>query len=444
MKSYRQWDPFQNNLLPQSPTEWLPEGHLAYFILDVIEELEITQITDAMQSKDRRGERPYNPRMMLALLIYGYCVGVFSSRKIEKATYEDVAFRVIGAGQHPHFSRIAAFRRTHGPSFKNIFLQVLQICQRSGLVKLGHVALDGTKIQANASKHKAMSYDRLCKAEDELCQEIDRLIRQSAEEDAVADARYGSSRGESIPNELKHRKSRLEKIRKARQELEKEAAEQAQRCVIDTPAGTPKCEPPSLPKHQIARNTGGGIKASAQRNFTDPDSRIMKQGQSYVQAYNCQTVVDSAYQVIVAEAVTNHPADTHHLIPLLEETASNAARYPENLTADAGYWTPNNPTYCESKSVNALISPRQNLKREPKHLSQPQRLMCAKLENPGNRALYRMRKAIVEPVYGQIKECRGFRRFHLRGLQGASGEWHLVTLTHNILKLFRHAPHRRS
>lgn len=352
-KSYRPWEPRQAFLLPPSPCQWLPEDHLVYFLLDVIDELDLGEIEAHYEAKDRRGTQPYPPALMVALLLYGYCVGVFSSRKMERATYENVAFRVLAGGQHPHFTRINAFRKTHLPALQGLFKQVLLLCRKAGLVKLGHVALDGTKIQGNASKHKAMSYDHMQELERRLETEIASLLAQAEQADTEDDARLGRGQpDEDVPAELKRRQERLRRLRQAKEELEQEArlarathlrelAEANDASVKTAPtakerkASTTRAanqrakadalapesdddDPPfvtkdGLPKHRPPTTTDGTPKPQAQRNFTDPDSRIMESGGAFLQGFNCQAVVDSGHQVIVAASVTNQPPDNGNL-----------------------------------------------------------------------------------------------------------------------------------
>ena len=486
-KQYRPWSPTQSFLLPPSPLEWLPEGHLAHFILDVVSELDLSEIEDRVQAKDGRGTRPYNPAMMVVLLFYGYCVGVFSSRKLERATYEDVAFRVLAGGQHPDHSRIAAFRKDHLEALRGFFVQVLMLCQQAGMVKLGHVAIDGTKVQANASKHKAMSYERMLQTELRLGEEVDALLNRAAEMDASEDARYGEGcREQDLPSELRRREKRLAKIRRAKAELEFEAAqararqlrEQAARASersethvdpveckraqtvaknrtkkareLDPNGRDDDIEPPTtgngLPKHEPRTKTDGTPHDKAQMNFTDPDSRIMQSSGSFMQGFNCQAAVDEEHQIIVAQALSNKSPDNGNLVPMVEQVRDNCGRAPDKTTADAGYWTPEAPEACEQLGTDVHISTRRRRRGNqddvipdgslPEDADARQR-MRTKLRTKEGRDTYARRKAVVEPVFGQIKEARGFRRFLLRGQKAVEGEWALVCTTHNLLKLFR-------
>lgn len=488
-KEYKPWNPEQAFLLPPSALEWLPDGHLAHFILDVVAELDISEIEAVYREKDARGTRPYNPTMMTALLLYGYCVGVFSSRKLERATYEDVAFRVIGGGNHPDHSRIARFRRDHLEAVRGLFVQVLSLCRAAGMVKLGQVAIDGTKIQANASKHEAMSYKRMLETELRLGEEIDQLLARAEEVDASEDARFGSGgREEDLPAELRRREQRLAHIREAKVRLEAEAAEararslreQAQRAEarskqenlssseqkraatsaknkaakardLAPDRNDDDIDPPTtddgLPLHEPKVAVDGTPHDSAQMNFTDPDSRILESGGGFVQGYNCQAAVDAANQVIVAQAVSNQSPDNGNLVPMVALGRDNCGAAAKNTTAAAGYWTPDAPAQCADLGTDAYISTRRRkhgnsddtvTEGPPPRALEAREQMRHKVGTAEGRAIYARRKAVVEPVFGQTKECRGFRRFHLRGLFGVQGEWALACTGHNLLKLFRY------
>ncbi len=481
-KEYRSWSPRQAFLVPPSPLEWLPEGHLAYFILDVLEELDLSPIEEVLQGKAWRGTRPYAPKMMVGLLLYGYSAGVFSSRKLERATYEDVAFRVLSGGEHPHFTTINRFRVDHLKALSGLFLQVLRLCQTAGMVKFGHMALDGTKVQANASKHKAMSYERMLKSELRLTEEIAELLARASEIDQGEDARFGEGqRDEDLPTELRLREGRLTKIREAKEKLEAEAAkararvlrEQARRgraCAsadesarkrestkaekkeeqareLDPDGDDDDLDPPKtgdgLPKHEPRTTTDGKPHGKAQMSFTDSDSRLMESGGAFLQAYNCQAMVADGAQVIVAQAVSNQAPDNGNLEPLVTQTLVNCGQAARVTTADAGYWHPAAPDACEALQTDVYISTRRE---RPGRATSPTgtanealRKMRAKLSSGEGRRIYARRKAVVEPVFGQIKEARGFRRFLLRGLPKVGHEWALVCTGHNLLKLWRHS-----
>jgi transposase len=494
-KQYRPWLPRHPHLLPPSPEEWLPEGHLAYFILDLVEQLDLTPLKEAIRTKDRRGTRPYNPTMMVALLLYGYCQGVPSSRKIERATFEDMGTRVIAAGEHPDHTRISEFRRVNLKVLAALFMQVLRMCQKAGLVKLGHVSLDGTKVAANASKHKAMSYERMGRSEAELAAEVAALLRQAEETDESEDKLYGKNRrGDELPEELARREKRLEVIRRAKAELEAEAAaarareleqraaaariaaataeasasEKAQSRVeraeteasqaadkaheTAEAAGMPVADlmprdPEDLPSHQVRTDCDGNPDPKAQRNFTDSDSRIMKAGSDYVQGYNCQAAVDEHSQIIVAQAVTNEPPDPEHLIPMMILLACECGMLPGVLTADNGYFSDANAAWCAEWGCDAYLATGRlphgtaalpNGRRE----SPTKAAMREKLSTAHGRRTYSRRKTIVEPVFGQIKGARGLDHFLLRGLRKARGEWSIMCTTHNLLKLYRRGRNR--
>ena len=468
--------------------DWLPADHLVYFLLDVVGELDLGPIEAVRAAKDQRGNKPYSARMMVALLLYAYCRGVFSSRKIARATHEDVAFRVLAAGAHPNFTRIAAFRREHLDALADLFTQILALCRRAGLVKLGHVALDGTKIQANASKHKAMSHERMVQTEMRLNAEIAQLLEQAEAADQADDAVLGEGKDEvDVPAELARREARLAVIRKARQELEDEARlaraahlqELAAGCAERAVSGETQRqrslnatlekrrreeanalgrdddddEPPfktgdGLTKHRPKALKDGKPHPSAQRNFTDPDSRIMCSGGEFMQGYNCQAVVDAEHQVVIAAALTNQPPDAEHLEPMLTMAISNCGQRPDHLSADKGYWSQSVEGLQRETGTDLLISverkksweeDRSRTEGPPPATASPLERMRWKLRTDEGRELYSKRKTIVEPVFGQIKEVRGFRRFLLRGMHSVAAEWQLLCSTHNLLKLYRAA-----
>lgn len=444
------YEPGQLLLLPPDLRDWLEEGHLAYFILDVVETLDLSEIYASYDGS--RGGRPgFDPRLLVGLLIYGYCLGVRSSRKIEKATYESVPFRVLAANQHPDHATIAEFRRRHLEALSRLFVQVLRLCEKAGLVRLGHVALDGTKMRANASKHKAMSYGRMEEKIGELEAQVSELLAAAEAVDQAEDAEHGSKRGDELPAELRFRQRRLEKIRQAKKalEVEAEAAEQRRREEKEAQAkgkskgggeesvGGPELEPPQAVKPEDKE----------QRNFTDPDSRIMRDGatKSFEQSYNCQAVVESETQVILAEQVTQQANDKQQVKPLIEQMKVYLGnRVPQELSADAGYFSEANVNYLEEQKIEPYVAPGRPKRGAP--LAIPveaaagatiQERMAAKLQTPLGKRAYSHRKETVEPVFGQIKEARGIRRFLFRGLGSVQAEWSLICATHNLLKLFR-------
>ena len=487
-KSYKPWNPTQSFLLPPSPMEWLPEGHVVYFILDVVSRLDLSQITDDIQEKDARGTQPYAPQMMVALLLYGYCVGVYSSRRLERATYEDVGFRVLAGGQHPHFTTINQFRRRHLEALGALFLQILKLCCEAGLVKLGHVAVDGTKVQGNASKHKAMSYKRMKAEEKRLKAEIEQMLERAQQADEQDDEEYGPGRrNEDLPEELQRREARLKKIDQAMEALEEEAkqararqlrqqAKRAQQRSDSHPDPVEKrraasmaknrldkarevdgrddndddVDPPAtkdgLTKHEPQTKTDGSPHDKAQMNFTDPDSRIMEAGGGFLQGYNCQAVVDEEHQIIVACSVSNKSPDNDNLVPMLQQAKENCGQAAAKATADAGYWKPGVQEQGEALGTDVYVATERTKrgdnstadKQESNEKAQDARArMRKKLRSDEGKQIYSRRKAVVEPVFGQAKEARGLRRFLLRGLEAVDDEWSLVCMAGNLLKLFR-------
>jgi len=437
--TFRSYQPDQPYLLPPRLDEWLPDDHLVYFVRDVVESLDLKAIYSDYQLGEG-GRPPYEPRMMVALVLYAYAVGVFSSRKIERACWESVPFRVLSVDQHPDHATIAAFRKRHLKELGLLFNQVLKLCQRAGLVKLGDVALDSTKVKANASKHKAMSYGRMLKSELQLKDEIAALLKRAQHEDEEEDERQRrKGKDEQLPEELRRRQTRLAKIREAKAALEAEAQEKAEE-EARRKGGDPGA--PSAQGHGEAKPA-----EKAQRNFTDPQSRIMvdKSSNSFVQAYNCQAAVDGKAQVIVAAAVTQETNDSRQLHPMLERLKANVrGKLPRRLTADSGYYNGEHVQSFEKK-VDLYIATEQFRHGErvppprgriPIGLSKKQ-LMGRKVRSAQGQRIYGKRKQIVEPVFGQIKEARRFRQFLLRGLQNVHGEWQMVCTTHNLLKLFR-------
>ena len=426
-KTYLPYDPDQQLLLPAALQEWLPDDHLAYFISDVMDQLDLSDIT-ARYEGERRGGPPYHPRMMVKVLLYGYCIGVASSRRIAQRLHEDIAFRVLAANNTPDFRTISDFRKDHLGALSGLFLQVLAFCQRAGLVKLGHVALDGTKVRANASRHKAMSYRRMKEKEAQLAAEVAELLRRAQEVDDEEDRRYGKDkRGDELPEELAFREGRLEKIREAMAALEAEAQAAAE---------AEGKEHPGVPDDK------------AQRNFTDAESRIMPApgGRDFQQAYNCQAVVDHAHQVIVAARATNQSSDKQQAAAMMQETIDNVGAVPREVSADAGYYSAKAVDDLQALGVDPFVAPEQTRHgrvvppaprgRIPKRLS-PRDRMRRKLQTRRGRQRYALRMETVEPVFGQIKAGRGFRQFLMRGLEKVQGEWSLICTGHNLLKLFR-------
>ena len=428
-KTFRPYDPDQDFLMPSSMRDWLPGEHLAYFISDVVDQLDLSGIL-ARYELEERGYPPYHPVMMVKVLLYAYCIGVPSSRKIEKRLCEDIAFRVLAANNTPDFRTISDFRKDHLKALAGLFLQVLKLCQKAGLVKLGHVALDGTKIKANASKHKAMSYKRMKEEEARLENEVAELMAKAEAVDEEEDCRYGKDkRGDELPRELAFRESRLKKIREAKAALEAEANGDAEL------AGS------------VNKKHSGVPDDKAQRNFTDPESRIMPApgGKQFIQAYNAQAAVDSAHQVIVAAEVINKPADRGQAEPMMDMVKANTGKLPRQMSADAGYFSGDAVNNLTAQGIDVYMPPdkmghRLTLPsaprgRIPKNLSAVDR-MRRKLRTKKGKERYSLRKELPEPIFGQIKQARGFRQFLLRGKDKADAEWKMICIGHNLLKLF--------
>ncbi|HEV2005128.1 MAG TPA: IS1182 family transposase [Candidatus Limnocylindrales bacterium] len=418
-KTFRPYDQDTLLLMPPSVRDWVPADSLAAFINDVVNELDLAPFLAAHD--EPRGMPPYHPALMLKVLLYGYATGVRSSRKLEARLASDVGFMYLAGQSRPDHKTISSFRRRHLGAFGALFLQVLVLCQEAGLVKLGRVALDGTKVKANASKHKAMSYGRLAEREAQLEAEVQAILDEAEAVDAAEDELYGDARGDELPPELRTREGRLARIREAKAALEQEARQRT---------GNPAAVPES----------------KAQRNFTDPESQIMRsRTDGWVQAYNAQAAVDETAQVIVAATVSQDPTDPRHLPAMVDAISENTGRSPKRLLADAGYCSDDNLAALAERSIDAYIAVRRDRHstpapapprgRTPAGLSARER-MGRKLRTKQGRAHYARRKTIVEPVFGQIKEARGFRRFSLRGLEQVQAEWQLVALIHNLGKLF--------
>ena len=433
-KSYRPYLPDQEFLLPPSLRDWLPENHLVYFVSDVIDNLNLSAM-DAVYGDEQRGQPPYDPRMMTKLLVYGYCVGLFSSRRIQQRLTEDIGFRVLAAGNAPNFRTISDFRKIHLETLEGLFEQVLKIALEAGAMKLGRVALDGTKVKANASKHRAMSYDRMKEKERQIRAEVKELLAQAEATDAAEDEQYGADqRGDELPAELQRRETRLKKIREAKRALDERARQKAE--TEGKPAEEAKQAKPA---------------DKDQYNFTDPESRIMKGGDGFVQGYNAQAAVEPALQLIVGQSVTAAANDKEQVEPMLQAIEAQSGQRPDGLLADSGYCSEKNLEHLETggesgHKIEAHIATGKQKHGEyrqpcprgplPKNATRVER-MKRKLQTKAGRTIYAARKTIVEPVFGQIKQARGFRQFLLRGLRKVQGEWALVCLTHNILKLYR-------
>lgn len=446
---------------PPSLQDWLPETHLARFIGDVTDELNLSAIYAAYERKDGRGLSAYHPLLLTRLLLYGYCLGITSSRRIERATHDDVGFRYLAANQHPDHDTIATFRQQHLNALAGLFIQVLRLCQRAGLVKLGNVAIDGTKIMANASTRRSVPYQKLTEREQYWKETVERLLAEAQHTDQEEDQRWGKGQpADPLPAELAHAQSRLERLRQAKAELEREAQQRLESAAENRQPrkrGRPtKVEaaqhPPKDPqqvqkqRNRLRRAQSNAAEPSRQYNFVDPDSRVMKDNarKCFVQAYNAQIATDSHAQVIVAAELTQQTTDRQQLLPMVQAVRKTIGSAPETITADAGYWDTISLRDPSLEGIQVLVSP--DSKPQPPGAPLPPNApnnadalrMRERLTSETGKALYARRKATVEPVFGQIKEARSIRRFRLRRLKQVACEWKLICATHNLLKLFRH------
>lgn len=450
-KTFRAFDPDQGLLLPPSLEEWLPADHVARFIAELVDEhLDLSRIHAAYT--EGRGAPPYDPRLMVRILLFGYTTGVRSSRKLEAACTDVVAFRWLAAGTAPDYRSIARFRKRHLSALGHLFVQALALCQAAGMVRLGRVALDGTKLRANASRRKAMSYARMSEKEKILAQEVSDLLAEADAIDAAEDAEFGKNRrGDELPEELRRRETRLSAIRKAKQALEAEARERAQAAAQAKAAE--KGEDEDATAERVAAAVARAVpKPKAQRNFTDPESRIMKTSDgAFHQCFNAQAVVDEEHQIIVATDVGDNAADVGSLIPMTAQVVENTGHAPTQLVADAGYSSQENLDQAAAVSAQvgteffiapgrashddpAPVAPRGPI---PETATAKQR-MARKLKTKRGRAAYARRKAIVEPVFGQMATLQNAKQLLLRGLNQARGEWLLLAACHNLRKLHGH------
>ena len=441
-KAFRSWDVEQPLLLARSVQELVPAGHLAHFVRDTVREsLDLSAILAVY--REERGCLPYHPVMMTALLLYAYCQGIYSSRRIARAGEERVDFMAVTARQTPDFRTISEFRKRYLAALGGLFGQVLRLCAEAGLVRLGHVALDGTKIHANASKHKAMSYGRMKRREAELAGEVVKWFAEAEATDAAEDEQFGANRrGDELPEWVANKQRRRAKIREAMAALEAEA-----RAAATSPeeplasAGTSESrweasvdEPPDPPPP--------GPSDQAQRNFTDPDSRIMKDAHGFEQAYNAQAMVDADSQVIVGEGLTNAGTAKQQAEPMVAATEAQTGRAPSELSVDSGYCSEANLAHLAEHGIRGSVATARQKHGPPSATGQGQprggphtQAMARRLKRGGHRRRHRLRKQTVEPVFGQIKSARGFRQFLFRGLAKVRDEWRLICTAHNLRKL---------
>ena len=435
-KTFRPWAVDESWLLPPSVQDFVPAGHAAHLVRDLVrEELDLSAILSVYT--EMRGYPPYHPAMMVALLLYAYSQGVYSSRRIARACEERLDFQAVTALNQPDFRTISEFRRRHLTALGELFVQVLRLCQRAGLVGLRHVAVDGTKLRANASKHKAMSYARMVQAEADLAHEVEQWLGRAEQEDAVDDATHGERRGDEMPDWMQTRQTRLARIRAARAALEAEAkaAHAARQEGKPTPPTKPDGTPP-VPRGRKPANPRGMPKPDAQRNFTDPDSRIMLGRDGFVQAYNGQIAVDARHQIIVSHRLTNCAADQDGLLVLLDAAAANTGQMPDEVSADAGFCSEANLAGLIDRTVRGYVATgRASRPASGTKGGKLVQAMRARIRQGGHRSRYRLRKHVVEPVFGHIKQARGFRQFLLRGIEKVTSEWAILCTAHNIAKL---------
>jgi transposase len=454
-KTFRPWKIDEPQFLPPAAQDFVAKDHLARFMVSLVtEELDLTEITASYLGE--KGQPPFHPAMMTALLLYAYCCGVYSSRRIAKACRERVDFMSIVALDPPDFRTLCEFRKRHLKALSRLFVQVLKLCDKAGLVKLGHVAFDGTKIKANASKHKAMSYERMAARAAQLDAEVAKWFAAAEAADSREDKIHGSDKqGDEMPEWVADKARRAEKIRAAKAELEAEA-----RAAAEAQA---KAEAEAEEKRKTEGRKKPGKPAAppspepapkAQKNFTDPESRIMKSKDGFVQAYNAQAAVDAQAQIIVAQDVTQSAVDCGQLVPMVDAVEKNLGRKPEQASADSGYCSEANLEALESRHIDGYVATgraKDAAKDEvaveaidvcaatnpPQPAKPPTRVeaMRAKIKAGGHSSPYRLRKQLPEPVFGQIKQARGFRQFLMRGLEKVKAEWALICTVHNILKL---------
>src|ERR1017187_8416708 len=427
-KGYRTYVPEQDLLLPPSLRAWLEEDHLVYFVSDVVDQLDLSAI-HGVYEKEKRGQPPYDPRLMTKLLVYGYCTGVFSSGRIQKRLQEDIPFKVLAAGNEPDFRTISDFRKIHIEALEKLFEQVLAMALECGSIKLGRVSLDGTKLKANASKHKATSYGRMKEKQQQLKEEVKQLLAAAEAADEEEDRQYGSKRGDEVPEELRRRETRLAKIKEAKKVLEQRARDKA----AAEGKGAEKAKPDDKDQY----------------NLTDPESRIMKGADGIVQGYNAQAAGEPQLLLIVGQSVTEAANDKKQLMPMVERIEQQSGQRPEAILADNGYCSEENLDCLESigppeRNIEGFIATGKQKHGEhrlpakrgplPQGATKVDR-MKRKLQTKVGKAVYAARKCVVEPVFGQIKQARGFRQFLLRGKEKVKGQWALLCLTHNILRL---------
>jgi transposase len=433
-KTFRPWDVDQTWILPPSLSDFVPAGHVAHFIRDTVRnDLDLSAILDCYE--EERGFPPFHPAMMVALLLYGYSRGLYSSRRLAQACEERLDFMAVTAMNKPDHRTISKFRRRHLKALSALFMQVLKLCRKAGLVKLGHVALDGTKLQANASLHKAMSYGRMREAEKKLAAEVSAWFDRAEASDTAEDDALGDLRGDEMPDWVANKVERLARIKEAKAALEAEAKAPPPEDDDEGPGPSSGMSRSGRPQ----RGADGGPPDRAQRNFTDPDSRIQPTKKGFIAGYNAQIAVDAAHQIIVAQTLQTTPADRRALKPLLAALRRNCRANPKEVSADSGYCSEANLAHLARRRIEAYIATGRAGHPGDKQNEKGARVsaMALKLRCAGRRSRYRLRKQVVEPVFGQIKQGRGFRQFLLRGLTQVRSEWAMICTAHNLLKLHK-------
>jgi len=419
-KTFREWSPEQTLMFPPTPMDWVDKDDLVVFIRNlVLEELDLSEIEE--QYQEERGYPPFHPVMMTALVLYSYCQGIYSSRRIARACKQRVDFIALMGMQKPDHRTVNLFRQRHLKGLGRLFQQVLELCQKAGLVKLGHVAVDGTKINANASKQKSMTYATMKKLENRYKEEVERWFAEAERIDREEDELYGPDKsGDELPAWVSDKQERIKRIRQAKAELEAEAKAAAERGPDPDKTGH-KPKPTGKPSEK------------QQRNLTDSESRLMKSGDNFIQGYNAQVAVDGYRQIIVAQSLNNNGSDMHQMIPLLKQIRTNLGRQAHEVSADSGYCSELNLKALRKRHIRGYIATR--LHRKHRKVGRWVQQMRRRLRQGARRTRYRLRKQIVEPVFGQIKHGRGFRQFLLRGENHVAGEWSLLCTAHNLLKL---------
>jgi transposase len=419
-KTFRDWNPEQNAMFPPSPLDLVEKSSVAHFVRNlVLEELDLKQIMD--QYDEERGSPPFHPKMMTALLLYSYCQSVYSSRRIARACKERVDFMALTGMQKPDFRTVNLFRQRHLKTLDGLFGQVLRLCEKAGLVKLGHVALDGTKMRANANGLKSMSYGQMKKAEKDLAGIVKRWFEEAERIDREEDNLYGpDNSGDEMPEWVSNAQERLKRIQQAKAELEAEAKAAAERGP-DTEKNTHKRKPTGVPEDKT------------RYNFTDSESRLMKTGQGFIPGYNAQAAVDSHRQVIVAQTLTNNGSDMAQLKPLVKQIRTRLKRQAQEVSADSGYCSERNLKTLVRHHIRGYIA--TDRQKKDRNIGRSVKKMKERLAKGSHRSRYRLRKVVVEPVFGQIKQARSFRQFLLRGINKVASEWSLLCTAHNLLKL---------